>query len=335
MQDCGQIVASKFFPVDEENGDGQYPLCETDYFRRLDLICHKCNGALRGSYITALDRKYHIDHFTCSVCPTVFGAQDSYYEHDGQVYCHYHYSTQFAQQCNGCQTAILKQFVEIFRNGQNQHWHPECYMIHKFWNVRLASTQDATDTKRQLEDTTDEEGRNAVRDEEERMEEKVYRIWSVLSTFEESSAACISDMLLHVSNGAFVDGVLVAKKFIWHVDILFHSADKLDATMSRQGTKGIQFSSFIGRKILMVRRTVILARSKAAMQEDCCLLFAPVENTGDWCTQARCYTGTPCTGHWFGALSETINSDLLTGSPQSRTRAAEFRWASPILRRFE
>ncbi|KAJ8609310.1 hypothetical protein MRB53_039185 [Persea americana] len=137
-RDCGQIVASKFFPVDEDDGSSQFPLCETDYFRRLDLLCYECGGALRGSYITALDRKYHIEHFTCSVCPTIFGAQDSYYEHDGKVYCHYHYSTQFAQRCNGCQTAILKQFVEIFRNGQNQHWHPECYMIHKFWNVKLA-----------------------------------------------------------------------------------------------------------------------------------------------------------------------------------------------------
>lgn len=246
-RDCGTIVASKFFPVDEENVEGgQYPLCETDYFRRLDLICHKCNGALRGSYITALDRKYHIDHFTCSVCPTVFSAQDSYYEHDGQVYCHYHYSTQFAQRCNGCHTAILKQFVEIFRNGQNQHWHPECYMIHKFWNVRLASSSDnnALEQPRHPDETdmTDEVGRNAVRDEEERMEEKVYRIWSVLSTFEESSAACISDMLLHVSNGAYVDGVLVAKKFIWHVDILFRSADKLDATMSKLAPKGLSYS---------------------------------------------------------------------------------------------
>ncbi|KAI9650941.1 Rho-type GTPase activating protein Rga1 [Ciborinia camelliae] len=241
-RDCGQIVASKFFPVDEENGEGQYPLCETDYFRRLDLICHQCNGALRGSYITALERKYHIDHFTCSVCPTVFGAQDSYYEHDGQVYCHYHYSTRFAQRCNGCQTAILKQFVEIFRNGQNQHWHPECYMIHKFWNVRLASAQDVPEVQEELEDTTDEEGRNTVRIEEEKMEEKVFKIWSVLSTFEESSAACISDMLLHVSNGAYMDGVMVAKKFIWHVDILFSSADKLDSIMMREGSKGLSYS---------------------------------------------------------------------------------------------
>ncbi|PSR82185.1 hypothetical protein BD289DRAFT_371665 [Coniella lustricola] len=238
-RDCGQIVASKFFPAEDEDGQGQYPLCETDYFRRLGLLCYQCGGALRGSYITALERKYHVDHFTCSLCPTIFGAQDSYYEHDSQVYCHYHYSTQFAQKCNGCQTAILKQFVEIFRNGQNQHWHPECYMIHKFWNVRLASPHDA---ENQPSPTDDEKTRELVKQQEEKMEEKVYRIWSVLSTFEESSAACISDMLLHVSNGAYVDGVIVAKRFIWHVDVLFRSADRLDDAMHKIDIKPLSYS---------------------------------------------------------------------------------------------
>jgi LIM domain-containing protein len=228
-------VASKFFPADDQNGEGQYPLCETDYFRRLGLLCYQCGQALRASYITALDRKYHVDHFTCSVCPTVFGASDSYYEHDGQVYCHYHYSTRFAQRCNGCQTAILKQFVEIFRNGQNQHWHPECYMIHKFWNVRL---RQQTDGLVQLPAQDDAAAREVIREEEERMEEKVYRIWSVLSTFEESSAACISDMLLHVSNGGYVDGVLVAKRFIIHVEVLFQSVDRLDSKMLSLNLKG-------------------------------------------------------------------------------------------------
>lgn len=240
-QDCGQIVASKFFPADDGNGGPQYPLCETDYFRRLGLLCYHCGGALRGSYITALDRKYHVDHFTCSLCPTVFGAQDSYYEHDGHVYCHYHYSSQFAQRCNGCQTAILKQFVEIFRNGQNQHWHPECYMIHKFWNVRLTAPQDVKPVE-PLSESDEGASRRRVREDEEKMEEKVYRIWSVLSTFEESSAACISDMLLHVSNGAYVDGVIVAKRFIGHVEILFRSADNLDATMTRLDMKNLSYS---------------------------------------------------------------------------------------------
>ena len=237
------MVASKFFPVGEDGAEDQYPLCETDYFRRLDLICSTCGGALRGAYITAIGRKYHVEHFTCSICPITFGAKDSYYEHEGDVYCHYHYSTRFAQRCNGCQTAILKQFVEIFRNGTMQHWHPECYMIHKFWNVRLsASTANEPDNPVSHDDATEAE-RTEVRLEEEHMEEKVYRIWSVLSSFEESSAACISDMLLHVSNGAYVDGVLVAKKFIWHVDMLFTATDGLDQSIVSSGMKGIDLVS--------------------------------------------------------------------------------------------
>jgi hypothetical protein len=106
-------------------------------------------------------------------------------------------------------------------------------MIHKFWNVRLNPPQEATSPV-----PDDPAGRELVREGEERMEEKVYRIWSVLSTFEESSAACISDMLLHVSNGAYIDGVMVAKKFIFHVDILFRSADRLDSTMGQLDMNG-------------------------------------------------------------------------------------------------
>lgn len=108
-------------------------------------------------------------------------------------------------------------------------------MIHKFWNVRLAQPSDAPAVDAQSDDPV---SRDWIREVEERMEEKVYRIWSVLSTFEESSAACISDMLLHVSNGQYIDGVLMAKRFIWHVEILFKSTDKLDAIMVRVNKKG-------------------------------------------------------------------------------------------------
>jgi hypothetical protein len=77
------------------------------------------------------DKKFHVEHFTCSLCSTLFGPQDSYYEHDGDVYCHFHYSTRFATKCAGCSSAILKQFVEINRNMRDECWHPECYMINK------------------------------------------------------------------------------------------------------------------------------------------------------------------------------------------------------------
>ncbi|CAG8708907.1 16499_t:CDS:10 [Dentiscutata erythropus] len=238
-QDCGTVVAAKFFPIDGADGK-QHPLCERDYFRRLNLICEKCGGALRGSYITALEKKFHIEHFTCSACPTVFGPQDSYYEHDGQVYCHYHYSTRFAVKCTGCKTAILKQFVEINRNNIDEHWHPECYMIHKFWNVKLAAQIDdepgSYDVPSSAEGITPEK----LKQQQKAIEEKVYNIWTVLSAFEEMSAACISDMLLHVSNGAYFEGVKMIERFINHVDILFSAIDDLEVQLMQASGQGLQ-----------------------------------------------------------------------------------------------
>lgn len=107
-------------------------------------------------------------------------------------------------------------------------------MIHKFWNVRLSESNQPPKPTRPPQDNM---GRDTVKEDEERMEEKVYRIWSVLSAFEESSAACISDMLLHVSNGGFLDGVLVAKRFISHVEVLFRSMDRLSVNMSHVNVK--------------------------------------------------------------------------------------------------
>ncbi|KAA1094676.1 hypothetical protein PGT21_028070 [Puccinia graminis f. sp. tritici] len=287
-QDCGKVVASKFFPVDSGSPDGrtQYPLCETDYFRRLGLICAKCGGALRGSYITALDMKFHVEHFTCSVCPTVFGPQDSYYEHSGQVYCHFHYSTRFAVKCTGCRTAILKQFVEINRNNTDEHWHPECYMINKFWNIKLAvsssnpqSLQPSENNPSHIHDTHSDsnsidpssstavstqtvkssqasvqhppespenwrkqetyETAQTLKEKQKQMEEQVYRIWTVLSTFEESSAACISEMLRHVSSGLYLEGVRMAGKFVLHVETLFAAIDDLDVIFRSKNAQEI------------------------------------------------------------------------------------------------
>ncbi|RKP09832.1 hypothetical protein THASP1DRAFT_13729 [Thamnocephalis sphaerospora] len=228
--DCGEIVASKFFPFTDDEGN-EHPSCEHDYFRRLNLICDSCKGPLRGSYITALGRKFHMDHFSCSACNTIFGPQDSYYEHDGRVYCHYHYSIRFAGKCAGCRYAIMKQFVEISKQGADEHWHPECYMINKFWNVRLANTLK-DEENRDLPDDTHPQTTKRLKYEQEQMEEKVYQIWTALSAFEESSAACISEMLLHVSNGAYLDGVRMAGAFILHVEVLFASIDSLEEKLA-------------------------------------------------------------------------------------------------------
>ncbi|KAI8055076.1 hypothetical protein BDF22DRAFT_618310 [Syncephalis plumigaleata] len=229
--DCNEIVANKFFPTTDADNN-QHPTCERDYFRRLNLICDHCKDPLRGSYITALGRKFHMDHFSCSACNTVFGPQDSYYEHNGKVYCHYHYSIRFAGKCAGCRYAIMKQFVEISKADTDEHWHPECYMINKFWNVRLANTLKAEEDIELSADDMHPQTTKRLKYEQEQMEEKVYQIWTALSAFEESSAACISDMLLYVSNGAYLDGVRMAGTFILHVEVLFASIDSLEEKMA-------------------------------------------------------------------------------------------------------
>jgi hypothetical protein len=125
-------------------------------------------------------------------------------------------------------------------------------MIHKFWNVRLAPSGAVPD-RPAIEAAVSTDERGQIKEEEERMEDKVYRIWSTLSTFEESSAACISDMLLHVSNGVYVDGVVVARKFIWHVDILFAATDTLGALVTRANMKELAY----GREAKLLCKKVV------------------------------------------------------------------------------
>ncbi|ORX50172.1 RhoGAP-domain-containing protein [Hesseltinella vesiculosa] len=228
--DCQAPVAAKFFPYEAPEGQ-TLPLCERDYFRRLDLLCGTCGDPLLASYIIALDKKYHTDHFMCSVCSTTFGPEDSYYEHEGHVYCHYHYSTQFAVMCAGCNMAILKQYVEIDRNNCVEHWHPECYMIHKFWNVKVQPIH-----------APDHQNASQLMEQQHDMENKIFRIWQVLSAYEESSAMCISEMLLHVSNGAYLEGICLSERFLVHVEALFTGIDDLAQLQLEHGLKEFNYT---------------------------------------------------------------------------------------------
>ena len=157
----------------------------------------RCNA-----FTLFLDKKFHVEHFTCSLCPTLFGPQDSYYEHDADVFCHFHYSTRFATKCAGCNSAILKQFVEINRNMRDECWHPECYMINKvcsypsrqyvthhlppkFWNVKVVSRRPTSIEEEPKEPAYVEEEQHetptSLKEKQVRMEQQVYRIWTYVS----------------------------------------------------------------------------------------------------------------------------------------------------------
>lgn len=81
----------------------------------------------------------------------------------------------------------------------------------------------------------------SLKERQKQMEEQVYRIWTVLSAFEESSAACISEMLRHVSSGHYIEGVRMAEKFVLHVETLFSAIDDLSVQFKQAGAKGASF----------------------------------------------------------------------------------------------
>ena len=189
--------------------------------------------------MTALDRRYHTEHFTCSICPVIFGAQDYYKEHEGSVYCLYHYAANFAQICNGCGLAIVNQFVEIFRNGANQHWHPDCYMIHKYWNIRM---RESISIQKTGSTWIDKDGleltQRTLSMRTEAAEATIHRTWDVLSTYEESTAAALADALLAISNGD--SGLLVQKLwlFIIKISVLFSALEAVSERRVQNGLAG-------------------------------------------------------------------------------------------------
>lgn len=229
--ECGKQCSAKFFPQEMEDDNGEFfqvPLCEYDYFKKLDLICFECDNALRGPYINALGNKYHLEHFKCSTCGVVFDSDESYYEHDNKIFCHMHYSKLFATKCEGCQSSIVKQFVELYKGGRSQQWHPECYMVFKFWNVYITADCVGLQEKLGMDvilANLSEIHPNDLLIVEQQLESVVMNCWLVLSGFEEISATCISEMLLCACTGKRVQGLLSTGKLVLYVEILFDALD--------------------------------------------------------------------------------------------------------------
>lgn len=83
----------------------------------------------------------------------------------------------------------------------------------------------------------DEDGSCARRLEkaQTQMEKRAKRIWTDLSAFEESSATCISDMLLHVAAGAYSEGLRMANQFVAHLEVLFSALGKSHTVLVQKG----------------------------------------------------------------------------------------------------
>lgn len=180
--------------------------------------------------------------------------------------------------------SILKQFVEV-KSGNNEQWHPECYMIYKSWNVRMAGSSSLTNGGNFLRnfsivmENVDVSNPEQLKLAQQVMEEKVNRIWTVLSAFEESAAACISDMLIHVSSQAYIDSVNEAGNFILHVDVLFSAIDDLESEMAKYNDSIGWFLGILS--LLLINVGISYSKEPKLLAKKVVNLFSLLSHTQD------------------------------------------------------
>lgn len=61
--------------------------------------------------------------------------------------------------------------------------------------------------------------------------DKVKRVLTLVTAFEESSAECMSNILIHFSNAEFQRGILQSAKFVCHIETLFQSVDDIESRL--------------------------------------------------------------------------------------------------------
>jgi hypothetical protein len=135
----------------DENGIQPIALCEDDYIRRRDIQCFKCQQLIIGDFVTVLDRRYHVDHFTCDQCETVFTEESECYETDGGIYCMLHFCRDVAYYCHACKFPIMGSYRES--DGEKRQWHTFCFDLSS-WGLELPVSPEGRRYLDSIEDTS-------------------------------------------------------------------------------------------------------------------------------------------------------------------------------------
>lgn len=89
----------------------------------MDVHCPKCahcNEPVIDRCISALGKKWHVEHFICTQCLKPFPG-GSFYERDGRPYCEADFYALFAPKCASCNEPIRGDCI----NALGSQWHPE------------------------------------------------------------------------------------------------------------------------------------------------------------------------------------------------------------------
>lgn len=124
---CRESLGSK--PFFETNG---VPYCERCYKNSYCPKCAHCDQPISDRCVTALNKKWHSEHFLCTTCLKPFSG-GVFFEKDGRAYCEDDFNGLFSPKCQSCKEAIKGDCI----NALGGQWHPEhfsCTYCQKSFN---------------------------------------------------------------------------------------------------------------------------------------------------------------------------------------------------------
>ena len=109
--------ASSSSAADRETTHGPY------ISEGIHSMCHRCGRWIGGYMVHAMGHAWHARCFTCAHCQTPL-EHVSFYEHDGEPYCHLDFHELFSRRCYHCQTPIVdERFVTVDAFGDVRSYH--------------------------------------------------------------------------------------------------------------------------------------------------------------------------------------------------------------------
>lgn len=132
-----------------ERDYGTIILCEKDYLEHYQYECNQCKNEITDDdeYEVIGQFKYHLECLRCPGCQisgaTIIDNNRERFEYNGKPYCRFHYSMIKGTECIGCRQAILYEY----KLKNNMKWHPECYMLNKYWKVNLVDLMGYYESK--------------------------------------------------------------------------------------------------------------------------------------------------------------------------------------------
>eukprot|EP00047_Mylnosiga_fluctuans_P016895 m.57207 g.57207 ORF g.57207 m.57207 type:complete len:456 (+) comp6822_c0_seq1:1702-3069(+) len=95
--------------------------CKEDFAALSGKACGKCAKPLGDeSYLSALNKTYHPDCFTCTDCHQPF-KDGRFFDYQGRPYCETHYGALSGKTCVACNKLLQGTYV----NFQSKKYHPE------------------------------------------------------------------------------------------------------------------------------------------------------------------------------------------------------------------